>query len=60
MTNIITASKASLMKSYDSRGLFNEDNELYKKEYNRLKNNIIKFYRDNLMISYTMILMSLN
>lgn len=46
MTNIITASKASLMKSYDSRGLFNEDNELYKKEYNRLKNNIIKFYRD--------------
>ena len=46
MTNIIIASKASLMKSYDSRGLFNEDNELYKKEYNRLKNNIIKFYRD--------------
>lgn len=46
MTKIITASKAALTKSYDSRGLFNDDNEAYKKEYNRLKNSIVKFYRD--------------
>lgn len=43
---VIAASNASLDKSYDSRGLFNEDNELYKTEYNRLKNNIMKFYKD--------------
>lgn len=43
---IITASKAKLNRSYDSRGLFNDDNMPYKDEYNRLKNNVIKFYRD--------------
>lgn len=46
MTKIVAASKAALSKSYDSRGLFNENNEPYKKEYNRLKNSVIKFYRD--------------
>lgn len=46
INKIITASNAALIKSYDSRGLFNEDNEEYKTEYNRLKNNIIKFYKD--------------
>lgn len=43
---IIIASNATLIKSYDSRGLFNDDNEEYKTEYNRLKNNIVKFYKD--------------
>ena len=42
---IIFASKAKLIKSYDSRGLFNENNEEYKAEYNRRKNNIVKFYQ---------------
>lgn len=46
MAAIISTSNASLTKSYDSRGLFNDDNEPYKKEYNRLKNGIVKFYRD--------------
>ena len=46
INKIITASNATLTKSYDSRGLFNEDNEEYKTEYNRLKNNVIKFYKD--------------
>lgn len=46
INNIIKASQASLTKSYDARGLFNEDNEEAKKEYNRLKNGIVKFYKD--------------
>ncbi|WRK54127.1 hypothetical protein SD457_03505 [Coprobacillaceae bacterium CR2/5/TPMF4] len=46
LTEIIRASNAKLIKSYDSRGLFNEDNEEYKAKYNSLKTNVIKFYRD--------------
>ena len=46
INKIITASNASLIKSYDARGLFNEDNENAKAEYNRLKNGIVKFYKD--------------
>ena len=46
LTEIIRASNAKLIKSYDSRGLFNEDNEEYKGKYNSLKTNVIKFYRD--------------
>lgn len=43
---IISTSNAALTKSYDSRGLFDENNEEYKAEYNRLKNSVIKFYKD--------------
>ncbi len=46
MEKIISTSNAALTKSYDSRGLFDENNEEYKAEYNRLKNNVIKFYKD--------------
>ncbi len=46
MEKIISTSNAALTKSYDSRGLFNENNEEYKAEYNRLKNTVIKFYKD--------------